>query len=73
MQARNLSDEELWEVCQKLPTDFEPHGQRQWLGPRETRPDCATCRWFLEFFHVQGWGACGNSDSPRKGMLTCWE
>ena len=26
MQARNPSDEELWEACRRLPSDWEPHG-----------------------------------------------
>jgi len=41
MEAGNPSDEELWEACRKLPSDWEPHGERKWLGRREDRPDCA--------------------------------
>ncbi len=74
MQARNPSDDELWESCRKLPSDWEPHGQRKWLGRREARPDCATCRWFLELFHTApDWGACSNPESARAGLLTNWE
>jgi hypothetical protein len=79
MEARNPSDDELWEACRKLPSDFEPHGQRKWLGRRESRPDCATCCWFVELFRTwPDWGACANPESPRAGLLTfreqgCWQ
>ena len=33
-----LSDEELWEVCRRLPSDWEPHGQRKWHGGRKPAP-----------------------------------
>ncbi|MGD0778474.1 MAG: hypothetical protein ABSC05_37315 [Candidatus Solibacter sp.] len=48
----DLSDEQLWETCLKLPTDFEACGRRKWPGRREARPDCATCCWFAEAFHL---------------------
>ena len=79
MQARNPSDEELWETCRRLNSDFEPHGRRRWLGKPEARPDCATCRWFVELFRASpDWGACANPESPRGGLLTyreqgCWQ
>lgn len=79
MQAGNPSDEELWDACRRLPTDWEPHGKRRWLGRREERPDCSTCRWFTELFRTwPDWGACANPDSPRAGLLTfreqgCWQ
>jgi len=79
MQARNPSDEQLWEACRRLPSDFEPYGQRRWPGRRESRPDCATCRWFVELFRTwPDWGACANPESPRAGLLTfreqgCWQ
>ena len=62
----------------KLPSDFEPYGQRKWVGPRQERPDCASCRWFAELFREwPEWGACANPESPRAGLLTfreqgCW-
>jgi hypothetical protein len=79
MEAGNPSDEELWEACRKLPTDWEPHGKRRWHGRREDRPDCDTCRWFVELFRTSpDWGACANPESARAGLLTfreqgCWQ
>ena len=79
MEAGNPSDEELWEACRKLPSDWEPHGERKWLGRREDRPDCTTCCWFTELFRTwQDWGACANPESARAGLLTfreqgCWQ
>ncbi len=79
MQVRGASDEQLWEACRKLPSDWEPHGKRKWHGRREDRPDCATCRWFVELFRTwPDWGACANPESARAGLLTfreqgCWK
>jgi hypothetical protein len=79
MESGNPSDEELWEACRKLLTDWEPHGQRRWHGRREARPDCDSCKWFTELFHTwPDWGVCCNTESPRSGLLTnaeqgCWE
>lgn len=79
MEAGNLSDEELWEACRRLPSDWEPLGQRRWHGRREVRPDCDTCRWFVELFRTSpDWGVCANPESERSGLLTyrgqgCWE
>jgi len=74
MQARNPTDDELWRVCRELPSDFEPYGQRKWPGPREARPDCSACCWFVELFRTwPDWGTCANPESPRVGLLTNWE
>lgn len=74
MDARDASDGQLWQACRKLPSDFEPYGQRKWQGQREGQPDCATCCWFLELFRTwPDWGACANPQSPRIGLLTFWE
>ena len=79
MEDKNPSDEELWEACRKLPSDWEPRGQRRWLGKLEARPDCDTCRWFTGLFRTwPDWGACANPESPRAGLLTfreqgCWQ
>ena len=79
MEAGNPSDEELWEACRRLPSDWEPHGKRRWHGRREARPDCDTCRWFVELFRTwPDWGACANPESARAGLLTfreqgCWQ
>src|ERR1017187_10405280 len=79
MEAGNPSDEQLWEACRRLPSDWQPHGQRQWYGKREERPDCDTCIWFAELFHTSpDWGTCANPESERAGLLTyreqgCWQ
>jgi hypothetical protein len=79
MEDKNPSDEELWEACRKLPSDWEPRGQRRWLGKLEARPDCDTCRWFTGLFRTwPDWGACANPESARAGLLTfreqgCWQ
>ena len=79
MEAGNPSDEELWEACRRLPSDWEPVGQRKWHGRREDRPDCDTCRWFAELFRTSpDWGTCTNPESERAGLLTfreqgCWQ
>jgi len=63
------NDDQLWQVCRKLPSDFNPHGERkleQW------QPDCSTCRWFQPLLRggVLDWGTCANPLSPRAGLLT---
>ena len=79
MKSQNPSDSELWQACRKLPSDWEPHGQRKWHGKREDRPDCNTCRWFAELFRTSpDWGTCSNPESERAGLLTfreqgCWQ
>lgn len=74
MEVSDASDEQLWAVCKKLPSDWEPHGERIWKGRREDRPDCATCIWFLELYRTwPDWGVCANPESPRAGLLTFWE
>ena len=79
MEAGNPNDEELWDVCRRLTSDWEPLGQRKWHGRREDRPDCDTCQWFAELFRTSpDWGTCTNPESERKGLLTfreqgCWQ
>jgi hypothetical protein len=79
MDAGNPSDEQLWEACRMLLSDWEPYGGRRWHGRRESRPDCDTCRWFVELFRTwPDWGACANPESARAGLLTfreqgCWQ
>jgi hypothetical protein len=79
MEAGNPSDEELWATCRRLPSDWEPHGQRRWHGRRESRPDCDTCRWFVGLLRTSpDWGACAKPESERAGLLTfreqgCWQ
>jgi hypothetical protein len=62
------SDDQLWQVCRKLPSDYEPYGQCN----RKDQADCSGCRWFqpLLRYGVLAWGTCANPDSPRAGLLT---
>ncbi|MDP3185973.1 MAG: hypothetical protein Q8M58_11930 [Anaerolineales bacterium] len=60
--------EHLHTICRRLPTDFEPYGEREREGP-----DCSCgCRHFLKLPGKLGmdWGVCGNPASPRAGLLT---
>lgn len=62
----------LWTLCRKLPTDFEPYGERD----RDTADPCADCscgcRHFIPLEGELGsdWGVCANPKSPRAGLLT---
>lgn len=61
----------LHTLCVRLPTDFEPYGQRS----RETDwgPDCSCgCLHLRELEGPLGadWGVCSNPKSSRAGMLT---
>lgn len=67
---RLLAHEHLCRICQNLPTDFEPYGQRKRDGL-----DCSCgCDWFVsvgaELRLDNDWGVCANPDSPRCGLLT---
>lgn len=71
MKPDTSRHEELLALVTKLPSDFEPYGERS----RDTDwgPDCSCgCRWYLP---LEGdlrfdWGVCTNRDSPRCGLLT---
>jgi hypothetical protein len=43
MEVSDASDDQLWRVCRKLPSDFEPYGERKCEGDKL---DCDTRRWF---------------------------
>jgi hypothetical protein len=61
----------LWQLVQKLPTDFEPYGSRS--RDADWGPDCSCgCKHFLKLAGSLGfdWGVCTNADSPRAGLLT---
>ena len=67
------SHEELWAVCKRLPSDFEPYGQRSRdVSDGEWRDCSCGCKWY----HVligearRDWGVCVNRESPRAGLLT---
>ena len=65
------SHEQLWQIVVKLPTDFEPWGQRD-RDVVEVFGDCScSCRWFLPLVAMPlDWGVCANPASPRVGLLT---
>ncbi len=63
------NDGQLWQVCRRLPSDFEPYGERK----RERgQPDCSGCLWFQPLLRggVLDWGTCANPLSFRAGLLT---
>jgi len=58
-------------IVKKLPSDFDPWGQRS--REDDWGPDCSCgCRWFIPLQADLGfdWGACSNPRSPRSGLLT---
>lgn len=75
MEVSDASNDQLWRVCRKLPSDFEPYGERKWEGKRHGKPDCSICRWFQPLLRPGqlDWGTCANPHSPRAGLLTFWE
>lgn len=61
----------LLSIVKRLPTDFEPYGERS--RDSDWGPDCSCgCRHFLplEGALSTDWGACANPGSPRCGLLT---
>jgi hypothetical protein len=60
--------EQLWQIAVRLPTDFQPYGQRV----RDGVCDCSCgCRWFLPLVAFPlDWGVCANPASPRVALLT---
>jgi hypothetical protein len=71
MPQRN--HEHLFDVAKRMPTDFEPHGQRPSISSGLTQPDCScNCRFFRRLAGGAGldWGVCVNPRSPRAGLLT---
>jgi len=64
--------EELWRIVKKLPSDFEPYGERD-RNTDEPWEDCS-CG-YIHFAKLQGelgfdWGVCTTPKSPRAGLLT---
>src|SRR4051794_19329799 len=63
--------EHLLMIMRRLPSDFEPYGNRS----RETDwgPDCSCgCKHFVKLEGNLGydWGVCANPQSLRTGLLT---
>jgi hypothetical protein len=71
MAMSDSTHQRLHSVVKRLPSDFEPYGQRS--RDDEWGPDCSCgCRWFipLEGELRLDWGICYNPGSPRSGLLT---
>ena len=71
MPKRN--HEQLFDIAKRMPTDFEPWGQRSRTGDALTQPDCSCeCRFFNRLDGSAGldWGVCANPQSLRAGLLT---
>ncbi len=71
MNWSGLTHEHMLSLMVRLPSDFEPYGERS----RETDwcPDCSCgCKWFAAIEGRLGsdWGVCANPASPRIGLLT---
>lgn len=65
---RSSLHDHLHSICQHLPSDFQPYGERERDGP-----DCsAGCKHFLKLPGKLGmdWGVCINPSGPRAGLLT---
>lgn len=63
--------EHLMSIVKKLPSDFEPYGNRS--RDEEWGSDCSCgCKYFipLEAPLSMDWGVCANQNSPRVGLLT---
>lgn len=61
--------EHLHSILRRLPSDFEPYGQR---SRDDGGPDCSCgCRHFQPLQVLPSdWGVCTHPDSPRCGLLT---
>lgn len=65
-----ITHQHLLQLMIRLPSDFEPYGQRSRDDPG---PDCSCgCKWFAALAGTLGsdWGVCANPESPRVGLLT---
>jgi hypothetical protein len=68
-----LTHEQLWQVCQRKPGDYEPYGKRNRLMAGQIGGDCSGgCKWFHTLIGPASldWGICGNAQSHRAGLLT---
>jgi hypothetical protein len=65
----------FWSAVKKLPSDFEPYGQRSRSELTPSMEMGMDCSCMCKHFHVLeemplDWGACTNLKSPRCGLLT---
>jgi PemK-like, MazF-like toxin of type II toxin-antitoxin system len=71
LRNQGASHELLWTLAKRLPSDFEPYGQRD--REDDWGPDCSCgCKHYhpLEGARGADWGICANPKSPRAGLLT---
>lgn len=71
LRDQGASHELLWTLVKRLPSDFEPYGQRD--REDDWGPDCSCgCKHYhpLEGARGADWGICANPKSPRAGLLT---
>jgi hypothetical protein len=79
MPWSGITHQHLITLMVRLPTDFEPDGERNRDDQFGTDCSCG-CKWFapLEGKLSIDWGVCTNPASPRVGLLTfehqgCWQ
>ena len=69
-----VTHERLWDVCKRLPSDYEPYGDADRdVAAEADLGDCSSgCMWFAELkgSTKYDWGVCANALSPRAGLLT---
>ena len=67
----SAAHDRLFELVTKLPSDFEPYGQRVRGGWNSSDCSCG-CRHYAELSGPLGHdrGVCMNRRSPRAGLLT---
>lgn len=80
-----FTHDELWEMCTRLPGDYEGYGEtpreREVNEERQWGADCSSaCLYYHMIEGIRGfdWGLCANPKSHRYGLLTfehqgCWE
>ena len=71
LRESGASHERLWSLAKKLPSDFEPYGERS--REKDYGPDCSCgCEHYHPLDGLRGadWGVCTNPKSPRAGLLT---
>jgi hypothetical protein len=70
-----LSHEQLWQACQRTPSDLEPYGKRKRLTARQPALMMGDFRGMQVVPHPErtcplDWGVGGNPASHRAGLLT---
>jgi hypothetical protein len=67
----NAKQKRLWKIVKKLPSDFQPYGQRSRYSIKPYDCSCG-CKHYIELSSDlrYDWGVCINPKSPRCGLLT---